>query len=80
MADLDAVAAALLDACASRRPIPPLTETCEGLTLDDAAAAKSAGLPEPEIRRTISSVVRTAAPHGFDASIRDRGTGAEAAS
>ena len=40
VADLDALAAALLDACASRKPIPPLTETCEGLTLDDAYAVQ----------------------------------------
>ena len=33
-----------------------------------AAAAKSAGLPEPEIRRTISSAVRTTAPHGIEIS------------
>ena len=45
-----------------------------------AAAAKSAGLPEPEIRRTISSAVRTAAARGIGTSGRERGPSAEAAS
>ncbi len=34
--DLNALAEALLDAAASRTPLPPLTETYPGLTLDDA--------------------------------------------
>lgn len=40
MADLDALAGALLDARASRTPVPPLTETYQGLTLDDAYAVQ----------------------------------------
>ena len=38
MADLDALAAALLAAYATGTPVPPLTETYDGLTLDDAYA------------------------------------------
>ena len=45
-----------------------------------AAAAKSAGLSEPEIRRTMSSAVRTAAPNGIEISGRDLRPGTEAAS
>jgi 2-keto-4-pentenoate hydratase len=36
--DLGAVAAVLLDAYASRTPVPPLIDTCDGLTLDEAYA------------------------------------------
>jgi 2-keto-4-pentenoate hydratase len=36
--DLGAVAALLLDAYATKTPVPPLTETCAGLTLDEAYA------------------------------------------
>ena len=36
MADLDALAGALLAAYGSRTPVAPLTESCAGLTLDDA--------------------------------------------
>lgn len=35
MTDLDALAASLLEAYASRVPVPPLTETYHGLTMDD---------------------------------------------
>jgi 2-keto-4-pentenoate hydratase len=38
VADLDALAGALLDAYASRSPVPPLSETHRDLTLDDAYA------------------------------------------
>ncbi len=38
MTDLDALAAALLEAYATGRPVPPLTQTYDGLTLDDAYA------------------------------------------
>jgi 2-keto-4-pentenoate hydratase len=38
VADLDALARRLQDVYASRAPVPPLTATCEGLTLDDAYA------------------------------------------
>ena len=38
MSDLDGLAAALLDAYATGMPVPPLTETDEGLTVDDAYA------------------------------------------
>jgi 2-keto-4-pentenoate hydratase len=40
MTDVDAIAAALLDAYASRTPVPPLTESYDGLTLDDAYAVQ----------------------------------------
>ena len=38
MADLDALAAVLGAAYATGTPVPPLTETYDGLTLDDAYA------------------------------------------
>lgn len=38
MADLDALAAVLVEAQQSRTPVPPLTDTYDGLTLDDAYA------------------------------------------
>ena len=38
MADLDALAALLLDAYTTRTPIPPLTDSFDSLTIDDAYA------------------------------------------
>jgi 2-keto-4-pentenoate hydratase len=38
--DLDALAALLLNAYATRTPVPPLTQTYDGLTLDDAYAVQ----------------------------------------
>ena len=40
MTDLDALAAALLQAYATGSPVPPLTETFDGLTLDEAYAVQ----------------------------------------
>jgi 2-keto-4-pentenoate hydratase len=40
MTDADAIAAVLLDAYASRTPVPPLTESYDGMTLDDAYAVQ----------------------------------------
>jgi 2-keto-4-pentenoate hydratase len=40
MADLDALAALLLDAYETRTPVPPPTQTFDGLTLDDAYAVQ----------------------------------------
>ena len=40
MTDLDALAATLLNAYASRTAVPPLTETYDGLTLEDAYAVQ----------------------------------------
>ena len=40
MTDLDALAALLLDAYETRTPVPPLTQTFDGLTLGDAYAVQ----------------------------------------
>jgi 2-keto-4-pentenoate hydratase len=42
--DIDALAAILQGAQVSRRPVPPLTETYDGLTLDDAYAIQVIGV------------------------------------
>ena len=50
MTDLDALATVLLQAYATGTPVPPLTETYDGLTLDDAYA-----IQEIQIRGRLAS-------------------------
>lgn len=49
--DLDALAALLFDAYATGMPVPPLTETDEGLTVDDAYAIQQGPDRQPDSRR-----------------------------
>lgn len=53
--DLDALAAVLTQAYASRTPVPPLTQTCDGLTVADAYA-----IQQIQVRRRLSAGARIA--------------------
>lgn len=57
MTDLDGLAAVLLQAHATRSPVPPLTQTARGITLDDAYA-----IQQIQIR---SRIARGAAIGGY---------------
>ena len=53
MTDLDALAAVLTQAYASRTPVPPLTQTYDGLTVADAYA-----IQQIQVRQRLSAGAR----------------------